>query len=262
MKNRIIAIGGGVGPSAGQKLEAIITENTVSGGTDQGHLEVHHFSRPGDITDRTRFLLGELDENPAEGMFRSLKAARAAAEALDHELVFGVPCNTFHAPRIFDRFREMARELEGVELLHMLDECADLITELLPEAERIGLMSTTGTRSVRVYNEILEPKGLELIEVPEEMQAELHDSIYNLEWGIKAVSNPVTERARNNFLKYVDKLREAGAEAVILGCTEIPLALPEADLTGTPLIDPMFALARAMIKKVNKENLRKIVPAV
>ena len=65
------------------------------------------------------------------------------------------------------------------------------------------------------------------------MAAELHDSIYNAQWGVKAVS-PVSARARANFERGVRVLREKGAEAVLLGCTEIPLALPESRLDGVP----------------------------
>ncbi len=58
------------------------------------------------------------------------------------------------------------------------------------------------------------------------MQDELHESIYNRNWGIKAV-NAVSKKARENFLKYSDILIKNGAEIIISGCTEIPLALPE-----------------------------------
>ena len=43
-------------------------------------------------------------------------------------------------------------------------------------------------------------------------QAEVHDTIYNKEWGIKAVS-PVTLRAVNNFRSFASILKRAGAEA-------------------------------------------------
>nr|MQY76470.1 aspartate racemase [Spirochaeta sp.] len=75
-----------------------------------------------------------------------------------------------------------------------------------------------------------------------------HDSIYNKDWGIKAVT-PVSSRARNNFINYAHLLIDQGVEAVILGCTEIPLALWERELAGVVLIDPVTALARALILK-------------
>ena len=262
-----IGIGGGVGPMAGVGLHQKVIENTLTNGTDQDHFGVLHASRAHDIADRTKFLL-EGGENPAEGMARTAHAIEQAAKKAweesskeasgDECVVFGVPCNTFHAPQIFDRFLELVKDKKmKMKVIHMLEETGDLIKQMLPDAKKIGLMSTTGTRSVGVYNQILEPRGFEITEVPEEMQEELHETIYNPEWGIKAVS-PVTQQARENFLKYVEVLRAQGADAVILGCTEIPLALPEKDVEGTPLVDPVDALARALIRETDAKKLKPL----
>jgi aspartate racemase len=48
----------------------------------------------------------------------------------------------------------------------------------------------------------------------------------------------------------------AGAEAVVLGCTELPLAVPEAELDGLPIVDPTRILARALIRAVTPARLR------
>ena len=67
--------------------------------------------------------------------------------------------------------------------------------------------------------------------MPPEKQGELHDAIYNKSWGIKAVS-PVTLKAVNEFRGFAATLKAAEAEIAILGCTEIPLAMPEPDFDG------------------------------
>lgn len=240
---------------AGVELQKHIIENTKTDGTDQSHLRVAHYSASDAISDRTKFLLQQVTQNPAEGMAEVMQMADAAAQVAGRETVAGIPCNTFHAPKIWDRFMEILQD-RGIHMtvLHMLNETADYIATNYPQAKNIGLMSTTGTRSVKVYNEILEPRGFTIIEVPEEVQTELHDSIYNTSWGIKAVS-PVTATARANFQKYAQQLQELGAEAIVLGCTEIPLALPEKDFNTTPLIDPMVALARGLIREANSNKL-------
>merc|ERR1719266_506174 len=139
----------------------------------------------------------------------------------------------------------------------MLKETILLIRTMLPDCKKIGLMSTTGTRNSGVYRDLLEPEGFDVIEVPENMQGELHDSIYNREWGVKAVS-PVTEKAVSNFQSYTRYLIQEGAEAVILGCTEIPIAMPQKIYEGVPLVDPVLALARAMIALANPEKLKRL----
>ena len=247
---------------AGVELHRKVIQNTLCGGADQGHLDVIHLSRSHDIADRTEFLLGRTREHPAEGMFRTMRIAARAAEAAGMQAVAGIPCSTFHAPAIFAHFlRLMDEGGVAMQVVHMIEETAALIPQLAPAARTVGVMSTAGTRAARVYNGVLGPRGYRIVEVPEAMAAELHDSIYNVEWGVKAVS-PVTARARANFERYVRVLHEGGAEAVVLGCTEIPLALPESELDGLPLVDPMLALARALIREADATRLRPLTDVV
>jgi aspartate racemase len=242
-------------------LHKKLIENTLTDGTDQSHFTVHHLSQSEDLLDRTKFLNGDITENPGDGMAKVMMSLKASTMEYGGTAVAGVPCNTFHAPAIWDQFVKRMSE-DGVDkvvrVVHMLEETVKYIQEAVPNVKKIGLMSTTGTRNVRVYHNLL--TDYEVIEVPMSMQDELHDSIYNKEWGIKAKSSPVTETVKNNFNKYVKNLIEQGAQAVILGCTEIPLVLPERefvndDNTTTPLVDPVDALARAMIREANKDKL-------
>eukprot|EP00658_Telonema_sp_P-2_P058709 TRINITY_DN4723_c0_g1_i8.p1 TRINITY_DN4723_c0_g1~~TRINITY_DN4723_c0_g1_i8.p1 ORF type:complete len:339 (-),score=74.47 TRINITY_DN4723_c0_g1_i8:399-1415(-) len=102
--------------------------------------------------------------------------------------------------------------------------------------------------------------GYDCLYVPEDRQADLHDTIYNKEWGIKAIF-PVTKQARQNFLGFAHYLVKQGAEAIILGCTEIPLALPESMFPGTMvvMVDPVMALARALIREADSSKLKPLV---
>ncbi len=250
---RMIGIVGGVGPEAGTLLHRFIIEETAKlkkVGRDQDHLLTHHISASPWITDRTNFLLGEHDQNSAEGVARVIKIFDDIAKSQDRKFVAGVPCNTFHAPPIFNHLEILIEQhgVENVEILHMIQETKNYIEENFQGVQKIGLMSTTGTKEQRIYHDLLEPLGYEVIEVDEADQANLHDTIYNSEWGIKAVS-PVSEQAKNNFELYAKQLQNKGAEALILGCTEIPIALPGNDFEGTPLIDPMRALARALVAR-------------
>jgi aspartate racemase len=58
------------------------------------------------------------------------------------------------------------------------------------------------------------------------------------------------------LLDGVRTLESQGAEAVILGCTEIPLGLPERRLGATYLVNPGRILARALIREFQLERLR------
>lgn len=251
----VILIGGGVGPMAGVALHALIIENTVSGGSDQGHLDVYHISRSRTIPDRTEYLAGRIAEDPSKGMFEAFRLISAALAAEGRRAVGGIPCNTFHAPRIFSRFAAMCEDTGlPVRVLHMLQETLRALRAESPGIRRVGILSTTGTRESGVYDRLFEEAGLEFLYVRPEHQAGLHELIYHREWGLKAVSPP-DARAVERLKNRAEELIGAGAEAVILGCTELPLGLPGRQYRGVPLVDPMRALARALIREAAPEKL-------
>ncbi len=256
MDEKVIVIGGGVGPLAGVKLHEHVINNTLTDGTDQDHIDVYHLSRSSAIQDRTKALFNGTPQIPAQGMFTTLKIADTALKEAGKSGVAGIPCNTFHAPEIFTVFSNLVEQAGlSIQLLHMIDETILFIKERYGSIKKIGLMSTTGTRDAGIYPCILQPMEFEIIQVPDALQPLLHDSIYNREWGIKSAAG-VTSRSRNNFLSFFRNLTDQGAEAVIAGCTEIPLALPEREISGVPIIDPMEALARALVKHANPGKLK------
>lgn len=280
----MIGIGGGVGPAAGILLHQAILQHTESKGIDQGHLNVCHFSLSAEIADRARFLRyaaarnaneGSRDnrdvddadagkpENPALGMAKVVELMRASANAAESSLVIGIPCITFHVPLIWDEFQRLSRldthSNEPVKCLHMLQETARLIKELKPLCRKIGVMSTTGTRQAHVFRELLEPAGYEVLEVPEDVQYELHETILNPRWGIKSCAPIIQPRCEANFHRYARLLISEGAEAIVLGCTEIPFAFAgKTSIDGVLLIDPLTALARALIREVDARRLKPL----
>jgi len=255
-KEKIIIIGGGVGPRAGILLHNHILENTLTDGTDQDHLEVYHFSRSSDIPDRSIAIELGREEEPALGMYRTFKVAASAISGVQAESLGGIPCNTFHAPAIFGRFTQYMQDLKPkIRILNMIDETIEGIMKSNPGVGTIGIMSTTGTRRTGIYSEPLQSRGIKTIQVPEEAQSKLHDSIYNREWGIKAAT-PIILKTKSILEKFSDYLIDMGAEMIILGCTEIPLVMSGRSYRGIPLIDPMRSLARALIREANPDKLR------
>jgi aspartate racemase len=253
-QTKVIGVVGGVGPYAGIDLVKKIFDQTLAT-KDQDHLPVILFSLSADIEDRTAFLLGQSDRNPAFSIIEVLKKLSAAGAS-----VAGIPCNTAHAPRIFDRVQEYARQhLPALKLLHMIEETAASITDRDPRWKRLGLLATTGTVRSGVYQQVLSRNGYDVVSPDEETQHEkVHASIYDSTYGIKAIANPVTERARAQLHEAARSLIRQGAEAIILGCTEIPLALPDRSIDGVPLIDPTLILARALIRETFPHKLKPL----
>jgi aspartate racemase len=228
---QMIGIVGGVGPYAGLDLAEKIFDETVAN-TDQEHLPVALISVPGTIAEVLRL------ETVGAG-------------------VVGIPCNTAHAPQIFDIMTaELDKSGSTARLLHMIEEIAGFIRRRFPKIETVGVLSTTGTQIAGVYPHYLEREGLRVLQPDGKLQSEIHAAIYDPESGIKARSNPVTDKARDRLLGGILYLEREGAEAIILGCSEIPLAVTDKMVGGVPMIDPTFVLARALIKSVAPDRLR------
>ncbi len=247
MKIPIIGIIGGMGPQAGLDLAAKVVAETVAS-TDQDHLPMALLSHSHLIGDRSAYLFGESKRNPGIAI---ASIARELARLGVH--VAGIPCNSAHAPPIFE---ELERSLQGVKIriLHLIHETIQYVREWLPEAERIGCLSTLSVHRLGLYKSALEDRGFSPV-MPTDDFAEnvVHRAIFDREFGIKAKSSPTTAQACKMVHSAVHHCRERGADAVILGCTELPLALAEQE--EIPLIDPARALARALIRETSPEKL-------
>lgn len=249
-KEKIIGIVGGVGPYAGIDLQQKIARQTIAN-KDQDHLTVFSISQPNQILDRTEYLLGYVDTNPALAMAQQLiQLHKMGAE------VAGIPCNTAHAPQIFNQIRtKLEKEGCSIHLLHMIEETAVYLQTNHPTIKKVGILSTTGTYKTQIYPQVLEPMGFTAVVPDFDMQENLiHPAIYDPEFGIKAKG--ANETARNYLLTGVTALTEKGAEAIVLGCTEIPLAIPETKIGPTLCVDPTHILARALIREANVGKLR------
>ncbi len=178
----LIGIVGGVGPYAGLDLAAKVFDQTAAR-RDQEHLPVALLSLPHTIADRTAYLLGDVTENPAYALAEVIRRLETLGAT-----VVGIPCNTAHAPRIFDvLLAELARTGNRLRVLHMIHETARFLAETLPGVQRVGVLSTTGTARAAVYPEVLAPLGIRprrRMTGKRASQAAIYDETY----GIKAQS--------------------------------------------------------------------------
>jgi aspartate racemase len=251
----MIGVVAGVGPYAGLDLLSKILSQTVAD-KDQDHLAVASLSQPELIADRTAFLLGETTLNPAFAIVEQLiKLEQMGAT------VAGIPCNTAHTPTIFGQIEQGLRDAGSkLKVLHLIAEVGRELQDAYPNVNCVGVLSTTGTAVTGIYPATLNPLGFEVLTVNDELQTEvIHPAIYDPAYGIKACGR-ATEKARNNLLLGAQQLRDAGAEALILGCTEIPLAIPETRIAGMVVIDPALVLARALISAVDPDRLSPLAP--
>src|SRR5690606_10012292 len=149
-KEKVIGVISGMGPYAGLDLVRKIFDHTEAT-KDQEHLPVALISYPDRIIDRSTFLFGKTDVNPGI-------ALGAIARQLDDAgaVVAGMPCNTAHAPAIFDTIEsEIASTGHRIRMVHMIRETARHIRDEVPGVKRIGLLSTLAVYRLKLYHTAL-----------------------------------------------------------------------------------------------------------
>ncbi len=248
----MIGIVGGVGPLAGLDVfKKIIEETTVQ--QDQDHLPVLLMSYPHLIVDRTEYLLQKIATNPGYALANIIKQL-----VINGASVVAIPCNTAHAVPIFSLVvEELEKAKVSVEILHLVKETVNHIKSTSPDA-KVAVLSTTGTKNTGLYKDLLVGANLEVVEPNTEWQDRIHEAIYDKEYGIKSFSSPVKEKAFAELHAAMDELLAQNVTHFILGCTELPLALPSATYKGIPLIDPNRIIARALIKAIDPKKLKNI----
>ncbi|SDI68071.1 aspartate/glutamate racemase family protein [Billgrantia gudaonensis] len=117
-----------------------------------------------------------------------------------------------------------------IPLLHIADATAQRLAA--DGLRRVGLLGTRFTMEQPFYRErLVERFGIEVL-VPDESQREtVHRVIYE-----ELCQGRIEPASQAEYLGVIDGLHERGAEAVILGCTEIALLVQQDD-TAVPLYD-------------------------
>lgn len=235
----MVGIVGGIGPLAGADLYRRIVENTLAE-IDQEHLPVLLASVPHEIVDRTSFLLGRISENPAPALANIITMLQKAGAN-----TIGIACNTAHAPEIFDPMLALLNKNEKApRLIHMIDETIRAIRQHTPSIQRIGVLSTSGTYQTRLYPSRLESAGL----TPVLLSLERHEALSQRPiYDIKKTPENIPDEVFQCLNTALEELKSLGAEAVILGCTELGMIESHLQTAGLAIFNPNVILARAII---------------
>ena len=173
-------------------------------------------------------------ENPLPHMVEGVRFLERAGAQL-----IAIPCNTAHL--WYDQITAATR----LPVLHIIEAVIDDLRRLGLPKGRIGLMGTAATLKLGLYQRHLEAQGYECL-VPDEDEVERYCM-----GSIRAVKGNQLEQAYSPAAECIARLKARGADAVVLGCTELPLAVPHAlrPGLGITLTDSIDALARAAIDR-------------
>lgn len=144
--------------------------------------------------------------------------------------------NTMH--KVADQIQQAV----NVPLVHIADATAEQL--VMDGIKKVGLLGTRFTMEQDFYKQRLIDKfGVDVVVPSSDDQTIVHDVIYN-----ELCKGEVHDDSRQHYLMIIEKLVEQGAEAVILGCTEIAM-LVESQHTDVKLYDTTEIHAKAAVEK-------------
>lgn len=201
MTNHLLGIIGGMGPEATVRFMHRVLCMTQAE-TDQEHVSMLVCNYP-HIPDRTGYLQGAGTGDPAPALLQIGRTLCAQGASL---LV--MPCITAHY-----FYPQLQRELP-VPILHGIAETARYLSSL--GVRTAGLLATDGTLRTGLPEQILAAFGIRPVIPSPLRQAEVMHVIYD---NCKAGAQP----EQRSLFPVCEELAAAGAQAILLGCTELSL---------------------------------------
>lgn len=222
----LLGVLGGMGPLATVDFLGKLIEETPAV-HDAEHVPVVVYSVP-QIPDRPAAILAGA-ESPLPAMLAGIRTLKRAGATL-----IAIPCNTAHY-----WYEDLAREA-GVPVVHIADAACDSLAAQGLGASTVGLIGTRGTIAAGFFQQRIAARGMHVVLNAEADQSEC------VQPAIAAVKRNDLETAHPLAVRACERLRAAGAQAIILACTEIPPALEHRPAGIAAIcVDPTRALARA-----------------
>lgn len=129
----------------------------------------------------------------------------------------------------------------NIPFLHIADATAESL--MAKHHKRVGLLGTRYTMTQNFYQgRLLDHFGVDVLIPEEQDQAIVHSVIYE-----ELCQGVISDQSRREFLRIIDWLSDHGAEAVILGCTEIGLLINQSN-TEVPVFDSATLHAEAAVR--------------
>ncbi len=224
---------GGLGPMATTYFLYLLTKMNKAE-NDQEHMEILMHSKPS-IPDRTRYILGLSQDNPAVEMTeigRELKAMGAE--------LLAIPCITAHY------FHEELERDTGLKVLHAVRKTAEYLNQA--GVERVGILATDGTVQSGLFESVFHDYGITTVNPGEESQRIIMDLIYHqIKSGEKG--------NLDEFIRVGEELSAAGAQVNLLGCTELSL-LKRDYVLPAGYLDVLEVLAKCAVQECGRFDLR------
>jgi len=230
-----IGLLGGLSPESKVEYYKIINSEVrkVLGGCSSAELVIESFN------------FKEIETLQFEGKWKELgdKLGQAAQKLEASGADYIVICTN-----LMHKVAPIVQEYISVPLIHMVDSVSKEIKRR--KMNKIGLLGTIFTMEEDFYSKkLLEDYGIETIIPDETDRMEVSRVIYK-----ELCCGVITEQSKQRYLEIIDKMKQDGAQGVILGCTEIPLMIGEND-TDMAIFNTTQIHAMSVVEKILEDSL-------
>ena len=223
-QKKVLGVIGGLGPIATSHFMELVIRMTDAA-LDQEHLDMIIYNTPS-IPDRTGYILDHTKPSPLNPIISIGQSL--AQQGADY---IAIPCLTAHY--FYDT-------LEKEIPVPIINGIADTVKHLQKNGiQRVGIMATDGTVSTGLFDHVIKSYGMTPVLPSAQRQKDVMSLIYD---NIKANLPPDMDK----FHAVRQQLQEDGAQAIILGCTELSLIKRDFPI-GAGFIDAMEVLAQQSV---------------
>ena len=232
-RQKTVGVLGGLGPEATLDFFAKVLAETGAKTDQEGlHLLINNNPK---VPNRNEAVAGT-GPSPAPMLAEMARALeRGGADFLV------MVCNAAHA------FQEDITDAVGIPFVSIIEETVRATLRALPGAERVGVLGSSGCLDARLYQNAFAAHGVRVLEPEGAAREEFMTLLYRIKAGDKGAE------VREAMRRLAEELVQGGAEAVVAGCTEVPLVLFESDLP-CPLINSTDVLVDAAIDYARGER--------
>lgn len=223
-----VGVLGGLGPEATVDFFAKVLRSTPAR-TDQEHLHLLIDNDPS-VPDRNDAVAGR---GPSPGP-QLARMARGLEEAGADFLV--MVCNAAHA------FQDAIVAAVDIPFVSIIEETAAATLALRPEARRVGVLAAEGALDAGLYRRAFARLGVEAVEPVGADRERFMELMYAVKAGDKGAA------VQRGMLGLAGALARAGAEALVAGCTEVPLVLTQQGLAGAGLALPLVGSTDVLVR--------------
>jgi len=231
--SKTVGVLGGLGPAATADFFSKVVRATPAA-ADQDHLHLIIDNNP-NVPNRNEAVAGTGVSPAPELAAMASRLENAGADFLV------MVCNAAHA------FQAAITDAVSVPFVSIIEETSAAVKMHLPAGAKVGVLASSGCLDAGLYQEALAARGL-VAHVPEGVTK---DAFMTLLYRIKAGDDNVRTDMRQLAESFIDQ----GAQAIIAGCTEVPLVLSSSDVS-VPLINSTDVLvARTIAYATNQADV-------